>query len=114
LLLEVLEAFLGLYGLDQPCATQELRVAMLEGLKEEDVDRNVFVVEVADDAFGAGIEFGRAENDLVRLVEEVFIQVFAEAFFERAIMALTQSKGARGYVSDLPYGAALLDLLSGT
>ena len=56
---------LGLYGVNQPCATQELGVAVLEYLKEEDVDRDVFVVEVADNSFGGRIEFGRAENDLV-------------------------------------------------
>lgn len=80
---------LGLYGVNQPCATQELGVAVLEYLEEEHVDRDVFVVEVADNSFGGRIEFGRAENDLVRLVEEVFIQVFAEAFFEGGIERLT-------------------------
>lgn len=56
--------------------------SILRALKEEDVDRDVFVVEVGDDPFGRGVQLGGAEDDLVRLVESFLIQFGAEAILE--------------------------------
>ena len=73
---------LGLDRVEQPGAADQLFVAVGEDLEAEEVDRDVALAEVSDDALGAGVERGRDDDDLVALVERVLVERQAEALLE--------------------------------
>ena len=54
-------------------ARQGVRYAVLEDLKKKHIYRDLACIEVRDDAFGRVVEFGRNENDLMRLVESLLV-----------------------------------------
>ncbi|MNR10627.1 hypothetical protein D3C85_1268890 [compost metagenome] len=52
--------------------------ALLEHLKAQHVDGDIPLAEVRHDTLGAGVQPGRDDDDLVALVERLFIQRHAE------------------------------------
>src|SRR5690606_29155913 len=73
---------LGYSRVDEPGAAEELVWAVLEDLEKEDVDRDVAVVEVFDDALGGVVERGGDDDDLVRVVEGFLVELCSETGFE--------------------------------
>jgi hypothetical protein len=58
---------------------------VLEDLEEQDVDRDVARVQIADDPLRRVVEFRGHEDDLVGLVERLLVQVVAEPLPERGV-----------------------------
>ena len=83
---------LRLAGVDQPCAAQQLLVAVLKHLEEHRIDRDVARVQVADDALGGRIQFCRDDDDLVRLVERILIEHRAKMLPERLVQLAAAGK----------------------
>jgi hypothetical protein len=70
---------------------------VLEDLEEHDIDRDVARVQVGHDALGGGVELGGHDDDLVRVVQRLFIERDAEPLLE----GRTQATALREPVVDL-------------
>ena len=63
---------------------------MGEDLKAQHVDRNVALAEIGDDAFRAVVERGGHDDNLVALVERIFVEGLPEAAAELLSQALAR------------------------
>ena len=70
---------LGLARIEPPGSAQQEIRAVGKDLETQDIDRDVAVIEVADDPGGARVDRGGDNDDLMRGVQCVLIQRLAEA-----------------------------------